>query len=44
MYFVGICLEEENMKKKKIDEKIKIETKLTNNALSVVTPLQHRVF
>jgi len=38
--FVGVCLEEENMKKKIIDEKIKIETKLTSNALPVVAPLQ----
>ena len=36
MCFVGVCLEEENMKKKMIDEKIKTETKL---ALPVVTPL-----
>ena len=39
--FVGVCPEEENMKKKKIDEKIKIETKLAGNALPVVAPLQH---
>ena len=39
--FVGVCPEEKNMKKKKIDEKIEIETKLTNNAFPVVTPLQH---
>jgi len=39
MCFVDVCLEEENMKKKKIDEKIKIETKLANNTLSVVVPL-----
>ena len=37
MYFVDICIEEENMKKKIIDEKIKIETKLASNALPVVT-------
>jgi len=30
--FVGVCPEEENMKKKMIDEKIKIETKLADNA------------
>jgi len=35
---VGIC-PEENMKKKKIDKKIKIETKLTDNAFSVITSL-----
>jgi len=29
---VGVCPEEENMKKKMIDEKIKIETKLADNA------------
>jgi len=39
-YFVSICLEEKNMKKKMIDEKIKMETKLTDNALLVNTPLQ----
>jgi len=39
--FVGVCPEEENIKKKMIDKKIKIETKLTNNAFPVVTPLQH---
>ena len=39
MCFVDICIEEENMKKKIIDEKIKIETKLVSNALLVVTPL-----
>ena len=40
MYFVGVCPEEENMKKKMIDKKIKIETKLTDNVLLVVIPLQ----
>ena len=40
MYFVGICPETENMKKKMIDKKIKIETKLTDNVLLVVIPLQ----
>jgi len=40
MYFVGICPEEENMKNKIIDKKIKIETKLTNNDLLVVISLQ----
>ena len=40
MYFVGVCPEEENMKKKMIDKKIKIETRLTDNALLVVIPLQ----
>ena len=29
------------LEKKKIDEKIKIETKLTNNTLSVVISFQH---
>jgi len=37
--FVGICPKKENMKKKIIDEKIKIKTKLVNNALSVVASL-----
>jgi len=40
MYFVGVCPEEENIKKKMIDKKIKIETKLTDNVLLVVIPLQ----
>ena len=40
MCFVGVCPEKKNMKKKMIDNKIKIETKLTNNTLSVVVPLQ----
>ena len=40
MYFVGVCPEEENMKNKIIDKKIKIETKLTNNDLLVVISLQ----
>jgi len=39
--FVGVCLEEKNMKKKKIDGKIKIETKLADNELLVVTSLQY---
>jgi len=34
--FVGVCLEEKNTKKEMIDEKIKMETKLANNALPVV--------
>jgi len=33
--FVSVCPEEKNMKMKKIDEKIEIETKLTNNAFPV---------
>ena len=37
--FVDIYIEEENMKKKIIDEKIKIETKLASNTLPVVTSL-----
>ena len=40
-YYVGIDLEEKNIKKKMIDEKIKIKTKLASNALPVVTPLQY---
>ena len=40
MCFVGVFPEEENMKKKKIDKKIKIETKPTDNALLVVISLQ----
>ena len=40
MYLVGVCPETENMKKKMIDKKIKIETKLTDNVLLVVIPLQ----
>ena len=40
MCFVSICPEEKNVKKEMIDKKIKIETKLTNNALPVVVPLQ----
>jgi len=38
MCFVDVCLEKENMKKKMIDKKIKIETKPTDNALLVVIP------
>jgi len=41
MCFVGVCPEEKNMKKKMINKKIKIETKLASNALLVVTSLQH---
>jgi len=37
--FVDICIEEKNMKKKIIDKKIKIKTKLASNTLPVVTPL-----
>ena len=33
--FVGVRPEEENMKKKMIDEKIKIETKLADNVFPV---------
>ena len=40
MCFVGIYLKEENMKKKIIDKKIKIEINPTNNALLVVIPPQ----
>jgi len=39
--FIGVCSEEENMKNKIINEKIEMETKLTNNVFPVVTPLQH---
>ena len=42
--FIGMCSEEENMKKEIIDEKINMETKLTDNVLPVVTPLQHLGF
>ena len=38
-YFVGVDLEKENIKKKIIDKKIKIETKLASNTLLVVIPL-----
>jgi len=37
--FGGMCLEGENMKNEMIDEKINMETKLTDNVLLVVTPL-----
>jgi len=37
--FVGMCPEGENMKKKMINEKINMETKLTDNVLPVVTEL-----
>jgi len=36
--FVGVCPEEENMKKKKIDEKIKIETNSPTMPSSNRTP------
>ena len=36
---MGLCSEEKNIKKKMIDEKIKMKTKLTDNVLSVVIPL-----
>ena len=39
--FVGICLERKNTKKKIIGKKIKMKTKLTDNILPVITPLQH---
>jgi len=39
MYFVSVCPKEENMKKKMINEKIKIKIKLANNALLVITLL-----
>ena len=42
--FVGMCPEGENMKKEMIDEKINMETKLTDNVLLVVAPLQHLGF
>ena len=35
--------EGENTKKEMIDEKIKMETKLTDDVLPVVTPLQQRL-
>jgi len=38
--FVVVCPEGENTKKEMIDEKIKMETKLANNVLPVVAPLQ----
>ena len=41
--FVGVCPEGENTKKEMIDEKIKMETKLTDNVLPVVAPLQQRL-
>jgi len=34
-----MCSEEKNTKKEIINEKIKMETKLTDNVLSVVIPL-----
>ena len=36
---MSICSENKNMKNKIVDKKIKIETKLTNSALPVVTLL-----
>ena len=41
--FVGVCPEEENMKKKMIDKKIKIETKRPSSSCTSPTVFHHKM-